>query len=80
MVSFYDEYQKKEYQTIIDWYTEAIECFERDELFVMRFNFNWHNWRQRNPVDETWAQWISRHNIVPYMVESDSSVLTQPEL
>ena len=43
LVPFYDEYQKREYQTIVDWYTEAIVCFERVELFVMRFDINWHN-------------------------------------
>ena len=80
MVPFYDDYQKREYQVIIDWYTEAIARYKRDEFFAMRFNFTWHNWRLRNPVDETWAQWISCHNIVPDLVESDSSILTQPEL
>ena len=79
MVPFYDDYQKREYQIIVDWYTVAIERYESDEKFAKRFNFTWHNWRLRNPVDETWAQWIRRHRPVPNL-ESDSSVLTQPEL
>ena len=81
LVPFYDVYQLEQYQSIIDMWTGRIEVFLHNEYFSRHHNFDWDVWRQRNPVYETSAQWVQRHNIVPDFIEyDDDSVVTQPEL
>ena len=57
-----------DYEHAIARWSDLIDIYNRDVVFVDRVNFDWYDWRLRHPI----------HVMGPHLIEEDDdSVITQ---
>ena len=77
-VPFYQPGSALVYQGIIDRWTNLIEIYSQDIIFMRDVNFDWISWRERNPIHEINKHWCGRHDMAPLLQdEDDDSFITQ---
>ena len=61
----YEEDEREIYTYFMMYWWTMIRNYDLDSgLMESRHNFDWLNWRIVNPVDETWEQCVTRHQVV----------------
>ena len=62
---FHEEEERTIYTYFMRYWWTMLRNYDLDRgLMESRHNFDWLNWRKVNPVDETWEQWVARHQVV----------------
>ena len=62
----YQHWLVADYEHVIARWSDLIDIYNRDVVFVDRVNFDWYDWRLRHPI-----------NMPSLIEEDDDSVITQ---